>query len=79
MQPVPADDSESLAKLLETVQTLYIDGTERSIQRSLHKEEQKRHYSGKKTQSVKHNLISDENKVILYLSKAYNETTHDKK
>jgi hypothetical protein len=35
-------------KLLETVQTLYLDGTERSIQRPLHKEEQKRHYSGKK-------------------------------
>jgi hypothetical protein len=28
---------------------------------------------------VKHNIISDENKVILYLSKAYNGTTHDKK
>jgi hypothetical protein len=48
MQLVPADDSQSLAKLLETVQTLYIDGTERSIQRPLHYEEQKRHYSGKK-------------------------------
>jgi hypothetical protein len=48
MQLVPAEDSESLMKLLETVQTLYLDGTERSIQRPLHKEEQKRHYSGKK-------------------------------
>jgi hypothetical protein len=28
---------------------------------------------------VKHNIISDENKVILYLIKAYNGTTHDKK
>ena len=48
MQLVPAEDSESLVKLLETVQTLYLDGTERNIQRPLHKEEQKRHYSGKK-------------------------------
>jgi hypothetical protein len=48
MRLVPAEDSESLVKLLETVQTLYLDGTERSIQRPLHKEEQKRHYSGKK-------------------------------
>ena len=28
---------------------------------------------------MKHNLISDEKKTILYLSKAYNGTTHDKK
>jgi len=28
---------------------------------------------------VKHNIISDEYKTILYLSKAYNGTTHDKK
>ena len=28
---------------------------------------------------MKHNLISDESKTILYLSKAYNGTTHDKK
>jgi hypothetical protein len=33
----------------------------------------------KKKHTVKHNIISDENKVILYLSKAYNGTTHDKK
>lgn len=48
MELVPSEDSESLMKLLETLQTLYLDGTERSIQRPLHKEEQKRHYSGKK-------------------------------
>lgn len=48
LQLVPAEDSESLMKLLETIQTLYLDGTERSIQRPMHKEEQKRHYSGKK-------------------------------
>ena len=28
---------------------------------------------------MKHNLISDKSKTILYLSKAYNGTTHDKK
>jgi hypothetical protein len=28
---------------------------------------------------VKHNLICDKNKTVLYLSKAYNGTTHDKK
>jgi hypothetical protein len=48
MKLVPAEDSESLVKLLEILQTLYLDGTERSIQRPLHEEEQKRHYSGKK-------------------------------
>ena len=48
MELVPGDDSAALEKLLETVRTLYLDGTERAIQRPLHKEEQKRHYSGKK-------------------------------
>jgi len=33
----------------------------------------------KKTHTVKHNIICDEYKTILYLSKAYNGTTHDKK
>ncbi len=48
MELVPSDDSEGFEKLLQTIQTLYLDATERSIQRPLHKEEQKRHYSAKK-------------------------------
>jgi hypothetical protein len=48
MQLMPSDNSASLTRLLEAVQTLYLDGTERNIQRPLHKEEQKWHYSGKK-------------------------------
>jgi DDE superfamily endonuclease len=33
----------------------------------------------KKNHTIKHNLICAENRKILYLSKAYNGTTHDKK
>jgi hypothetical protein len=33
----------------------------------------------KKTHTIKHNVICDENKRILYLSKAYHGTTHDKR
>jgi Helix-turn-helix of DDE superfamily endonuclease len=45
---VPASNSEELAVLLKKTEVVFLDGTERSIQRPLHKEEQKRHYSGKK-------------------------------
>jgi len=45
---VPATDSVTLSALLIKAKTIFLDGTERSIQRPLHKEEQKRHYSGKK-------------------------------
>jgi hypothetical protein len=48
MALVPASESGALAELLKEVKKIYLDGTERSIQRPLHKEEQKRHYSGKK-------------------------------
>jgi DDE superfamily endonuclease len=76
---VPASDSEALSVLLEKTENIFLDGTERNIQRPLHKEEQKRHYSGKKNHTIKHNLICSESRKILYLSKAYNGTTHDKK
>jgi hypothetical protein len=45
---VPASNAQELTVLLKKVETIFLDGTERSIQRPLHKEEQKRHYSGKK-------------------------------
>jgi hypothetical protein len=45
---IPASNSEKLMGLVSKVDTIFLDGTERSIQRPLHKEEQKRHYSGKK-------------------------------
>jgi hypothetical protein len=45
---VPSSNSEDLAVLLKKAEIIFLDGTERSIQRPLHKEEQKRHYSGKK-------------------------------
>lgn len=48
MRLVPASDAESLVKLLKTVERVYLDGTERVIQRPLHQSEQKWHYSGKK-------------------------------
>ena len=48
MQLVPEDTSENFEELLKDVNTLYLDGVERNIQRPKHKEEQKWHYSGKK-------------------------------
>lgn len=48
MNLVPSSSSEELDALLGKVEELYLDTTERPIQRALHPEEQKRHYSGKK-------------------------------
>lgn len=45
---VPASNSEELSVLLKKTEVVFLDGTEHSIQRPLHKEEQKRYYSGKK-------------------------------
>ena len=45
---VPSSNSEDLQKLLSEVNILFLDGTERLIQRPKHAEEQKWHYSGKK-------------------------------
>jgi hypothetical protein len=48
MRLVPEDTDNNFEELLKNIDTLYFDGVERNIQRPKHKEEQKRHYSGKK-------------------------------
>ena len=48
MKLVPEETDENFETLLKDINTLYLDGLERNIQRPKHKEEQKWHYSGKK-------------------------------
>lgn len=79
---VPARNVETfrdyLVKHQEQTQLL-LDGVERPVLRSLDDEDQKKHYSGKKKRHcVKNNVISDFSDKILYLSKTYQGTKHDK-
>ncbi|WP_121330111.1 MULTISPECIES: hypothetical protein [unclassified Flavobacterium] len=86
---VPACNSEELSILLKKTEVVFFDGTEHCIQRSLHKEEQKRDYSGKKEHTINRPvlktgkfLIKEFLKALPWgnlLSKTYNGTTHDKK
>lgn len=57
---------------------IFIDGTERPIERSKNKEKQKGNYSGKKKRHTRKNLIiSDEEKRVRFLSQTVNGKEHD--
>jgi adenosylmethionine-8-amino-7-oxononanoate aminotransferase len=57
-----------------------IDGTERRTQRPTDVDKQKRCYSGKKTHTVKNNLLVDvEERLVRYLSGMYEGSVHDKR
>ena len=57
-----------------------MDGMERPIQRKGSKKSQNKHYSGKKKQQSRKNIvITDENRQINYLSKTKRGRRHDKR
>lgn len=56
-----------------------LDGTERSVERPRDPDRQKTSYSGKKTHSVKNDLLCTPNRRILWLSKTCEGHAHDKK
>ena len=59
-------------------QDLFVDATERRIQRPKDSKNQKRRYSGKKKfHSRKNTIIADKDKRILFLSKSKNGREHD--
>lgn len=59
---------------------LFVDGTERPIQRPKSPKNQKKNYSGKKKRHTRKNIVAcDENKKIVYLSPTKSGKTHDKK
>ncbi len=78
---LPSRKINSLKELLETfpgVKDLFIDGTERPIQRPKDKEKQKKNYSGKKkAHTRKYILITDKNKKIGFLSPPEDGKRHD--
>ena len=72
------DDPKELLQLIESVDHILIDATERPIQRPQKPARQKEHYSGKKGyHTVKNTAISDTNKRILILGETAPGSHHD--
>lgn len=70
---------EFLEKFPE-VKDVFLDGTERRIQRPKNKKRQNKFYSGKKKAHTRKNIIvSDEKKKILFLSSTKSGRRHDKR
>jgi len=62
------------------IKDIFIDGTERPIQRPKHSKRQRKNYSGKKkTHTRKNIVISDEHRKIIALTPTKAGRTHDKK
>jgi len=69
---------EEFFQLFPEAKEVFIDGTERPLQRPKDKEKQKKNYSGKKKAHEQKNLvISDKKKRIGYLSPTHNGSEHD--
>lgn len=69
---------EELFEIFPEVHDLFIDATERPIQRPKDKEEQKENYSGKKKRYTKKNtIIAGEDKEIRYLGPTMEGKKHD--
>jgi len=74
------DNVEAFIKLFSDVKDVFIDGTERQVERSSDNKEQRVNYSGKKKTHTKKNIvINDENRRILVVTPTVNGSMHDKK
>lgn len=78
---VPAVTKEQLDKFLQQhpeITNIFIDWTERQIQRNSDYEKQKKDYSGKKKKHTMKNIVLTwDNKLIIWLSKTYWGSKHD--
>jgi hypothetical protein len=69
---------EEFFALIPEAKDVFVDGTERPIQRPKNKDKQKKNYSGKKKAHTRKNLvISDEKNKIYYVSPTRAGKTHD--
>jgi len=74
------DSIEEFMKKFPEIKDIFIDGTEREIQRPKNPKNQKKNYSGKKKKHTRKNIVvCDEKKKILYLSPTKSGRIHDKK
>ena len=72
------DDPQKLLQIIESIDHILIDATERPIQRPQKPARQKKHYSGKKGfHTVKNTTVSDTDKRILILGKTVPGSQHD--
>jgi len=79
LNELPEENTLRLIHTLKFYSDILLDGTERPIERSQDEELQRECYSGKKKHCLKNNLISSLDKRILWLSKTYYGSVHDKK
>lgn len=71
---------EEFIKLFPEVKDVFIDATEREINRPKSSKKQKRHYSGKKKRhTAKNTVVTDKSKRILILTPTSKGSEHDKK
>lgn len=69
---------EDFLKAFPEAKEVFIDGTERPIQRPKDKEKQRNNYSGKKKRHTRKNIvITDKNKRVGFLGKTANGKEHD--
>jgi len=72
------DDPQEILQLVESVDHILIDATERPIQRPQKPARQKKHFSGKKGfHTVKNTMVSDTDKRILILGETVPGSQHD--
>lgn len=75
---LPVRDVESLNKMLQEGQEIWVDASERPIPRPGDKDVQQAFYSGKKHHTIKNLFVSSLQNSILYLSLTYGSVVHDK-
>ena len=69
---------EDLISLFPELSDIFVDGTERPIQRPKDRDRQKNNYPGKKKRHTRKNtIISDKNKRIVYLDSTVEGKKHD--
>lgn len=74
------DNINEFITLFPDIKDVFIDGTERAIQRSADYKKQKLNYSGKKKRhTVKNIVANDENRRVLFITPTVQGSMHDKK
>jgi hypothetical protein len=74
----PTDDPQELLQLVESVDHILIDATERPIQRPQKPARQKKHFSGKRGfHTVKNTTVADTDKRVLILGETVPGSQHD--